>query len=131
MSNELIEQRTGELVTTINQQGIGEMLKPLIKEIHLFDSYVAGTTYLQDKSVLDEITVDDKLTLMREDNKFDKNAIMLITESKKKLGYVPEKDNTIFARLMDAGKLLIARITKISKRGSFHQISIGIFLVDF
>ena len=44
------------------------------------------------------------------DNKFDSNAILILTESKKKLGYVPEKDNVIFARLMDAGKLLIARI---------------------
>ena len=49
----------------------------------------------------------------------------------KKLGYVPEKDNIIFARLMDAGKLLIERISKITKRGSFTQISIGIYLVDF
>ena len=131
MSNELIEQKTGELVSTINQQGLGEMLKPLIVEIHLFDSYVAGTTHLKDTSVLEEIKVDDKLTLQREDNKFDKNAILLITESNKKLGYVPEKDNIIFARLMDAGKLLVAKIKEIQKKGSFTQISIGIFLVDF
>ena len=131
MSNELIEQKTEGLVATINQQGIGELLKPLIKEIHLFDSYVAGTTHLQDQTVLDEIQIDDKLSLLREDNKFDKNAIMLVTESKKKLGYVPEKDNLIFARLMDAGKLLVAKIKKIQKRGTFTQISIGIYLVDF
>lgn len=131
MSNELAEQKTGELVSTINQQGLGEMLKPLIKEIHLFDSYVAGTTYLKDQSVLEEIKVDDKLSLLREDNKFDKNAILLITENKKKLGYVPEKDNIIFARLMDAGKLLVAKIKNIQKRGTFTQISIGIYLVDF
>ena len=37
MSNELVEQKTGELVSAINQQGIGELLKPLIREIHLFD----------------------------------------------------------------------------------------------
>ena len=49
----------------------------------------------------------------------------------KKLGYVPEKDNVIFARLMDAGTLLIAQLSKIEKRGSFTQISIGIYLVDF
>ncbi len=131
MSNELIEQEMGGLVATVNQKGIGELLKPLIREIHLFDSYVAGTTHLQDKSVLEEIKVDDKLTLLREDNKFDSNAIMLITESKKKLGYVPEKDNLIFARLMDAGKMLVAKIKKIDKKGTFFRISIGIFLVDF
>ena len=55
----------------------------------------------------------------------------LLTEAKRKLGYVPEKDNLIFARLMDAGKLLAARIKKIEKKGSFNQISIGIYLVDF
>ncbi len=131
MSNELIEQKTGGLVSTIQQQGLGEMLKPLIQEIHLFDSFVAGTTHLKDVSVLEEIQVGDRLNLMREDNKFDSNAVMILTESGKKVGYVPEKDNTIFARLMDAGKCLAAKITKISKRGSFTQISIGIYLVDF
>ncbi len=131
MSNELVEQKTGELVSAINQQGIGELLKPLIREIHLFDSFVAGTTHLKDSSVLEEIKVDDRLKLIREDNKFDSNAVMILTEDGKKVGYVPEKDNIIFARLMDAGKLLAAKITKINKRGTFYQISIGIYLVDF
>ena len=129
--SELIKPKTAELVTAINQQGISEMLKPLIKEIHLFDSYVAGTTHLQDASVLEEIQIGDKLSLLREENKFDQNAIILMTENKKKLGYVPEKDNVIFARLMDAGKLLVAKIKKIDMKGSFTQISIGIYLVDF
>ena len=71
------------------------------------------------------------LTLQREDNKFDSNAILILNEDKKKLGYVPEKDNIVFARLMDAGKLLKARITQISQKGSFKQIGVGIYLVDF
>ncbi len=131
MANEITTQQTGALVQALDNQGIGEMLKPLIREIHLFDSFVAGTTHLKDGSVLDEIKIGDKLSLRREDNKFDDNAILIFTENGKKLGYVPEKDNVVFARLMDAGKLLTARITKISKKGSFTQISIGIFLVDF
>jgi hypothetical protein len=131
MANELTTGKTGELVTALDQQGLGEMLKPLIKEIHLFDSFVAGTTHLKDQSVLEEIKVGDKLNLMREDNKFDDNAILVLTEDKRKVGYVPEKDNLVFARLMDAGKLLCAKITDIQKKGSFTQISIGIYLVDF
>lgn len=131
MANELEIKKQGDLVAAIGKQGIGEMIKPLQKEIHLFDSYVAGTTHLKDKSVLEEIAVDDKLTLMRESNKFDDNAILVITADKKKLGYVPEKDNLIFARLMDAGKMLMAKITRIEKKGTFTQISIGIYLVDF
>ena len=69
--------------------------------------------------------------LVRENNKYDSNAIMVLNTEKKKLGYVPEKDNVIFARLMDAGKLMVAKISKITQKGSFKQISIGIYLVDF
>lgn len=58
------------------------------------------------------------------------NAILILNEEGKKLGYVPEKDNIIFARLMDAGKLLKAKISKITQKGSFTQISVGIYLVD-
>ena len=130
MENELSIHKEG-LVSLVESHDLADIIKPLTKEIHLFDSFVAGTTHLQEKSVLDEIKVGDKLTLRREDNKFDSNAILILNEDMKKLGYVPEKDNIIFARLMDAGKLLIARISKITKRGSFMQISIGIYLVDF
>ena len=71
------------------------------------------------------------LTLQRESNKFDSNAILMLNAEGKKLGYVPEKDNLIFARLMDAGKLLKAKISDITMKGSFKQISVGIYLVDF
>ena len=131
MANDLTPKQTDALVETLNRNGIGEMLKPLIREIHLFDTFVAGTTHLQDQSVFQEIRIGDKLSLQREDNKFDDNAVLILTETGKKLGYIPEKDNVVFARLMDAGKLLVAKITKIETRGSFYQISIGIFLVDF
>ncbi len=131
MAHEITKTETGSLVSTIDKHGVGEMLKPLIREIHLFDTYVAGTTHLDDKSILDEIKVGDKLNLLREDNKFDEKAILILTEAGVKLGYVPEKDNVIFSRLMDAGKKLIAKITRIEKKGSFTQISIGIYLVDF
>ena len=124
--------KNDDLAVFTQAKGIGDVLKPLIKEIHLFDTYVAGTTHLKDESVLDEIEVGQKLTLKREINKFDEKAIMLITEGGKKVGYVPEKDNVIFSRLMDAGKLLSAKVTDIKERkGDFLQISIGIYLIDF
>ena len=130
MANELTKKEEA-FVSLVQGNELGDIIKPLIKEIHLFDSYVAGTTHLEDKEVLEQIKVDDMLTLQREDNKFDSNAIMILTAEKKKLGYVPEKDNIIFARLMDAGKLLKAKIMKIEQRGSFKQIAVGIYLVDF
>ena len=131
MANELTTNNAGALVTAVEQQGIGDILKPLIREIHLFDTFVAGTTYLDDRSVLDEIKEGDKLTLLREKNRYDENAILILTESRKKLGYIPEKDNLIFSRLLDAGKMLAAKIKNIEKKGSFTRIGIGIYLVDF
>ncbi|RKM56742.1 restriction endonuclease [Butyrivibrio sp. XB500-5] len=119
------------VVSLVTDKGVGDLLKPLSKEIFLFDSYVAGTTHLDDDSVLNEIKKGDKLTLRREDNKFDANAILVLTSENKKLGYVPEKDNIVFSRLMDAGKLLVAKINRIDHKGSFTQINIGIYLVDF
>ena len=131
MANELTTNKTGELVLAMEQHAIGDLLQPLIREIHLFDSFVAGTTHLSDPSVLEEIKVGDQLSLLRENNKFDSNAILILTADKKKLGYVPEKDNIIFARLLDAGKMLAAKIKGIEKKGSFTKIAIGIYLVDF
>ena len=131
MANELTTNQTGELVLAIEHNEIGDLLQPLIREIHLFDSFVAGTTHLSDPSVLEEIKVGDQLSLLRENNKFDSNAILILTADKKKLGYVPEKDNIIFARLLDAGKMLAAKIKGIEKKGSFTKIAIGIYLVDF
>lgn len=131
MANELTTNQTGELVLAMEQHAIGDLLQPLIREIHLFDSFVAGTTHLSDPSVLNEIKVGDQLSLLRENNKFDSNAILILTADKKKLGYVPEKDNIIFARLLDAGKMLAAKIKGIEKKGSFTKVAIGIYLVDF
>ena len=131
MAHERAATQTGELVKALDGNELGDMLKPLIREIHLFDTYVAGTTHLEDKTVLELIKAGDKLMLQRETNKYDDNAILLLTEEGRKLGYVPERDNLIFSRLMDAGKMLVARIDKIEKKGSFMKIGIGIYLVDF
>ena len=129
MANELTTQQQNT-IAVIESKELGDIIKPLIKEIHLFDSFVAGTTHLPDKKVLGQIAEGELLNLQREENKFDDNAILILTQDGAKIGYVPEKDNVVFARLMDAGKLLKARIAKIEKRGSFTQISIGIYLID-
>ncbi len=120
-----------QAVTLMAEHDLSNIIKPLQQEIHLFDTYIAGTTYLKDKSVLAQIKKGDHLALQREDNKFDDHAILILNSEKKKLGYVPEKDNIIFSRLMDAGKLLSAKIKTINQKGTFTQIQIGIYLVDF
>lgn len=131
MGNELTVSQQN-MLSTITTSPLGELIKPLTKEILLFDSYIAGTTHIKDESVFDEIKVGDKLILQREpDNRFDENAILILDGKSRKLGYIPEKDNIVFARLMDAGKYLTAKIEDIRFKGSFRQIDINIYLVDF
>ena len=120
------------MVALISDNPLADLIKPLSHEILLFDSYVAGTTYIKDEAIFDELKEDDKLTLQREpDNKFDENAIMVLDQKGRKLGYIPEKDNIVFTRLMDAGKYLIAKINYLGLKGSFRHINISIYLVDF
>ena len=130
MKNELtnVEQQS---LATLDDKSLSDIIKPLTSEIHLFDSFVAGTLQLEDKSVLKTLKIDQKLLLQREDSKFDSNTINIFTEDKVRIGYVPEKDNVVFARLMDAGKLLNAKIKNIETKGSFMTIMIGIYLVDY
>ena len=131
MENELIINKKN-MVSLVTDNPLGELIKPLSHEILLFDSYVAGTTHIKDETVFDEIKVGDKLILQREpENRFDENAILVLDDKKRKLGYIPEKDNIVFARLMDAGKYLTAKVKYYEPKGAFRQISIGIYLVDF
>ena len=123
--------REGGVVALEAEKGLADMLRPLQREIHLFDTYIAGTSYLKDRSVIDNASAGDRLILQREDNKFDEKAILVLNEKKQKLGYVPEKDNIVFSRLMDAGKLLTSKIESKEQRGAFTQIRIRIYLVDF
>lgn len=78
-----------------------------------------------------EVITSDLNIVIDNTNPTRADAILILYEGNRKLEYVPEKDNIIFARLMDAGKLLKAKITGITQKGTFKQISVGIYLVDF
>lgn len=120
-----------ELIEAIENKNIADIIKPLVNEIHLFDTFIAGTTHLKEPEVLEKVNEGDKLSLVREDNKFDAKAILIQNAEGQKLGYIPEKDNLIFSRLMDAGKLLIAKIYDVENLNGFKKIKIGIYLVDY
>ena len=129
MTNEIIAGGQN-MVSVVTSHAIGDIIRPLIREIHLFDTWIAGTTHLEDKSVLKALKADDELILQRENNRFDSRAILVLNKDKQKLGYVPEKDNIVFSRLKDAGKILKAKIQKIEEQGTWTKVTIGIFLVD-
>ena len=104
--------------------------KPFEKDIFLFDTYVAGTTHIEGIEELEpHLNNDDRFEFFREpDNRYDKQAIVIKTVDGVKIGYVPKQDNVIFARLMDAGKLLFGKITSKEKKGSWVKIYIKVFL---
>ena len=77
MKNE-IAIKPESLVSLIDEKGVSEIIRPLVKEIHLFDTYVAGTSHLKDPSPLAKAKPDDKLILVREENRFDYNAIVVV-----------------------------------------------------
>ena len=130
MKNELTIKNE-DLLTVVEEKSLGEIIKPLVNEIYLFDTVIAGTTYIKAPSVYDALEVNEKLSLQRENNKYDSRAILILNSDKQKLGYVPERDNQVFSRLMDAGKLLIAKVISVLNQDGYYRVRIGIYLVDY
>lgn len=130
MKNEITKSNENKLVLMADKN-LSEALKPLSNEIHLFDTFVSGISNIEDKNIIKNLKIEDKLLLLREDKNYDSNNINIYTEDKVKIGFIPEKDNVVFARLMDAGKLLIGKISDINTNGFIPVISIGIYLVDY
>lgn len=131
MANELTIKDEAAIAVS-EKFDLGELIKPLQKEIFLFDTYISGVTHLEDMTVLERIKTGDKVIFQREpDNRYDDKAIMVLNDQKEKLGYVPEKDNVVFSRLMDAGKMLTGKVNEIKDKHGFIQVAIGIYLIDF
>lgn len=120
-----------KLLAVLTDNPVSELIRPLQKRILLLDTFVAGTAYIQDREVFQEMKPGDRLRMLREDNEQDRWAILLLDQAGRKAGYVPRKDNLILARLMDGGKLLEAEVMNLEQRSRFWKIDIRISLVDF
>ncbi len=108
-----------------------DIISPLKQEIHLFDTYIAGLLSLPDPAVAGQIRPGDSLQLKREECLYDEFRINVVTSDGKKAGSIPEKDNVVFARLLDAGKQLTARVKDVNVIYDSPVISISIYLTDF
>lgn len=128
---DLIKNKGGDLIGLLHGKS-GEIAipKPFERDIFLFDTHVAGTSYVEGIEELEpHLSIDDKLAFFREpDNPHDPQAIVIKNADGVKIGYVPKADNVIFARLMDAGKLLFARITSKEIEGKWLKIDIKVYL---
>lgn len=129
MSN-IVKMDGGGLASLIHGKGDFTIPKPFERDIFLFDTFVVGTTHIEGiEELARHLSVDDKLDFFREpDNLYDPKAIVIKTSDGVKIGYVPRKDNVVFSRLMDAGKLLFGKITAMETKGNWIKIKIGIYL---
>ena len=130
---DLIKGESGGLVGLFHGKG-GEVAipKPFERDIFLFDTHVAGTSHVEGIFDLEPyLHIDDRLDFFREpDNPHDPKAIVIKNADGVKIGYVPERDNAIFARLMDAGKLIFGRITSKEIAGKWLKIKIKVMLKE-
>ena len=128
--SDLVKKDDNGLMGVLHGQGGLTIPQPFERDIFLFDTYVAGTSFVENMEELEpELKEGDRLEFFREpDNPYDSKAIVIKNEGGKKIGYVPRNDNRVFARLMDAGKLLFGRISGKQAKGRWVKIDIKIYL---
>lgn len=129
--NDLIDKGQGALIQYLLGKESGIVIpKPFERDIFLFDTFVAGTTHIDEiETIGSSINEGDKLVFYREpENHYDTQAIRIETVKNEKIGYVPQQDNIVFSRLMDAGKVLFGKVTEKEKRGNWLKIEIKIYL---
>ena len=80
MELELMNTVNSTAVSVLQKHDLGDVLKPMIREIYLFETYIAGTTHLEDPSVLQQIRINDPLTLQRECNGYSQYYIQPVFE---------------------------------------------------
>ncbi|MDP2810704.1 MAG: HIRAN domain-containing protein [Rhodocyclaceae bacterium] len=87
---------------------------PLGRDIFLLETHVAGLRYHQARDALPNLRVGTALSLRREPgNSHDELAIEVFVLESMKLGYIPRHRNPVLARLMDAGKQLLASVASV------------------
>lgn len=131
--NEISKVDASQLVTMKykHKNELGD-LKPFQRDILLFDTHVAGTSHVEGMEELEPyIKIGDRLEFYRDpENFYDGNAIEVRNQNNVKIGFVPQKDNVVFARLMDAGKLLYGKIIAKELSGTWVKIQMEIYLRD-
>ena len=127
--SDLVKIDNGDLIEYLIKTGKKiDLPKPFERDIYLFDTYVAGTSHIEGIENIGESLKDgDRLVFYREpENEHDPQAIRI--ENLEKIGYVPRKDNVVFSRLMDAGKVLFAKVIEKEMKGKWLKIKIKIYL---
>ena len=106
---------------------------PFASRICLLDEeVVVGTTHVEDVGdIVAHLTAGDRLRFRRDPgNAFDANCIQVLAPDGRRMGFVAATRNHILARLMDGGKTVYGIFTEASVRGSWHRITMEVYLDD-
>lgn len=99
--------------------------------MRLLETKIAGTSFIEDRSVFDSLQLGDIVFLDREpSNPYDPMAIVIIDPNGKKLGYIPKDDNTVIGNMLDAGKSIYALILDIVDHEKYLDIAIEVYMDD-
>lgn len=105
-------------------QGIGS------RRVLIQQSPVAGFQYHSGERVWHRLRTGQRLALTREpDNPYDRNAVRLDWRGHK-IGYVPRRENTAVAQMLDRGERLEVRIMRLRQsNNSWEQVYAAIELL--
>lgn len=117
--------------------GTNNLPRPFAAETFLLACHVAGTSYRDLTAIEPQLEINTIFNLRREpDNQHDALAIAIYHQNNAHLGYVPKQKNEVLARLLDAGKLLVARLVHKEWQSGYSnqnwlRLDVEIFLRDF
>lgn len=100
----------------------------LEKAVFMHECHIAGTSHVDciiEKT--SQISTGSYLVMRRDyANEYDQYAIALETAHGVHLGWIPQKYNEPYARLMDAGKVLVAKVVYKELKGKWLNIRVSI-----
>mgnify|MGYP006893145852 CR=1 FL=1 len=108
--------------------GTQTAIKPLEKEVFLKDLFVRDSMINQDK--LCKLKIGDSIDLKREPQPYD-DLIVAVFHDDVRLGELADFDEEIVARLLDAGKKIVAKVKNIVLIPEYGSLEISMSMIDY
>jgi hypothetical protein len=109
---EMLRRTGGRLVT---DQLTFEAAPQQTPSGHSFKCFVAGWRFYEGEMILSQLRPDTPVALRRElANRYDPNAVVVLSESAHKLGYIPAYFSELTATALAVGRSVEARIVEVN-----------------
>ncbi len=103
-------------------------IKPLEKEVFLKALFVRDIFINQGRLL--KLKIGDTLDLKRDPQPYD-DLIVAVFNGYERLGELAEFDEEIIARLLDAGKKIVAKVKNIVIIPEYSSLEISVSMIDF